>query len=245
MISSIESVHRKRMREGKDRQIIYIWEENGAIAACILPDGENIYVSIKNGYEKLFPSMIGFGERNCRALFGKREDGLVKFWVAINNRFTYMQEALADLGYSKYPEEEYANCVFPMEGVFPVELPEGFRLLYGEAYPDEENKWSALRLGFHPEYEKPGYRAGMNPYIARKSSSLYQDSFERVIVDESTKGVEDAESVENAEGAEDAFFSGQCCFIAAMKGASIASDDWFQWPMLLHRRHGRRKHRLR
>ena len=176
MISSIESVHRKRMREGKDRQIIYIWEENGAIAACILPDGENIYVSIKNGYEKLFPSMIGFGERNCRALFGEREDGLVKFWVAISNRFTYMQEALADLGYSKYPEEEYANCVFPMEGVFPVELPEGFRLLYGEAYPDEENKWSALRLGFHPEYEKPGYRAGMNPYIARKSSSLYQDS---------------------------------------------------------------------
>lgn len=60
-------------------------------------------------------------------------------------------------------------------------------------------------------------------YIARKSSSLYQDSFERVIVDESTKGVEDAESVENAEGAEDAF----------------------QWPMLLHRRHERRKHRLR
>lgn len=68
-----------------------------------------------------------------------------------------------------------------------TDLPGGFRFLFGEDYPNEENKWSALRLGFHSDWESPDYRAGMNPYRARKNSSLYRDSFECVVVDDNAK----------------------------------------------------------
>ena len=33
---------------------IWLWEENGAIVAAILPDGENVYFSISRGNEHLF-----------------------------------------------------------------------------------------------------------------------------------------------------------------------------------------------
>ena len=172
--------------EGKERSSdhIYLWKELGEVVACILPDGENVHLSVKNSLEKLIPSMISFGEKNCLPLFPKAEDGSVKFWIAASNSYAPIQETLTNLGYCKYPEEEYVNCALPMNTDCSVELPEGFRLLYGEDYPNEVNKWSALRLGFHPEYESPDYSANMNPYTARKNSSLYQDSFECIIVDE-------------------------------------------------------------
>ena len=37
------------------------------IVACILTEGENKYLSMKTGYEKLFQFVIGFGEQNCRS----------------------------------------------------------------------------------------------------------------------------------------------------------------------------------
>ena len=172
--------------EGRKRSsdFMFLWEENEEIVACVLPDGENIYVSVKDGFEHIFPSLIAFSEENCRALFTEAEDGSVKFWVAVSDSLTYMQESLTGLGYSRYPEEEYWNCVFPMEADTSAEPPRGFRFLYGEEYPNEENKWSALCLGFHPDRESPDYRAGMNPYRARKNSPLNRDSFECVVVDE-------------------------------------------------------------
>lgn len=135
----IYRVGAQEMDEGRERSAdhIYLWEKNGEIAACILPDGENIYVSIKTGFESLFPSMIDFSEKYCRPLFPGAADGSVKFWVAVSERFAYMQEMLAG-------------------------------------------------LGFHPDWESPDYKAGMNPYDARKHSPIYRDSFECVIVDENT-----------------------------------------------------------
>ena len=99
--------------EGRERSAghIYLWEENDGIAACILPDGENIYVSIRNGWEWIFPSMIDFCEKNCLSLFSKADDGSVKFWFAIDCGLTYMQEIHAGRGYTKYPEEEYVHFV--------------------------------------------------------------------------------------------------------------------------------------
>lgn len=174
--------------EGRARSsdYIYMWEENGEIAACIFPDGENIYLSVKTGFERLFPSVVRFSEENCRPLFAAAEDGSVKFWFAVSDSLAYMQEALAASGYGRYAEEEYLNCLFPGKADLSAELPEGFRLLYGEEYPNEVNKWSALRLGFHPDREAPDYRAEMGPYLARKNSSLFRDSFECLIVDENT-----------------------------------------------------------
>ncbi len=59
-------------------------------------------------------------------------------------------------------------------------------LFYGEEYPNEENKWSALRLGFHPELESQDYRASMNPYQERKKSPLYPDSIECLVVEQNS-----------------------------------------------------------
>ena len=165
---------------------IFLWEEDGVIVGCILPDGENIYMSIKAGYEHLFESMLAYSEKNCLPLFRKAEDGSVKFWVAANDSLAYMQTALVQAGYARYPEEDYDNCVRPQETEVSVELPAGFRLAYGEEYPDEENKWTALHLGFHPDHELPGYRTDMQPYLSRKRSSLYPDCFECLVIDETT-----------------------------------------------------------
>ncbi len=174
--------------EGRERsgEYIFLWEEDGEIVGCILPDGENIYVSIRDGFERIFPSMLAFSEKNCRPLFPAAGDGTVKFWIAVSDSLSHAQKTLADSGYRKYAEEEFINCAYPLRAEVSAELPDGFRLLYGEEYPDEENKWSALRLGFHPDWETPGYKAGMNPYIGRKQSPLYPDSFECLVAEESS-----------------------------------------------------------
>lgn len=174
--------------EGRPRPLeaIFLWEEDAEIIACILPDGENIYLSIKDGFEQIFPSMIAFGEKNCLSLFAMAEDGTVKIWFAVSDSLPYAEKTLQDLGYQRYPEKEYMNCVCPKAADVALELPEGIQLLYGEDYPDEENKWSALRLGFHPDWESPDYRASMHPYDERKRSSLYPDSFECVVIDKTT-----------------------------------------------------------
>ena len=175
--------------EGREKSAdhIYWWEENGEIAACILPDGENVYVSIRDGWESLVPEMIDFSEKNCLPLFNKTDDGSVKFWFAIGSGQSCLQETLIRRGYAKYPEEEFVNCVYPVETVFSAVLPKGFRLLYGEDYPNKENKWSALRLSFHPDWEAPDYTASMTPYVGRTSSALYRDSFECLVVDENSE----------------------------------------------------------
>lgn len=174
---------------GRERSVdyIFLWEEKEETLACILPDGENIYFSIKNGFESLFRSMLAYSEENCLPLFHKAEDGSVKFWVAANDSLSYMQKNLLEAGYTRYAEEDYDNCVYPQKISVSVDLPEGFALLYGEAYDDEENKWSACSLGFHPDWEAPDYRTNMNPYLARKRSSMYQDSFECIVVDENAQ----------------------------------------------------------
>jgi hypothetical protein len=68
---------------GRERSMdyIFLWEENEEMIACILPDGENIYISIKNGFEYLFSSILAYSEKNCLPLFHKADDASVKFWV--------------------------------------------------------------------------------------------------------------------------------------------------------------------
>lgn len=169
------------------RDYIFLWEENGEIAACILPDGENVYMSMKEGYESLFPHLLAYSEKHCLPLFSRTEDGSVKFWVALSDSLTYTRDLLLDAGYARYAEEDYDNYVNPARADVSVALPAGFRLLYGDAYPDEENKWGALHLGFHPEHEAADFQNSMAPYLARKASTLYPDSFECLVVDENTR----------------------------------------------------------
>lgn len=165
---------------------IFMWEDNGSIVGCILPDGDAVYMSIKKGYESIFADMVSYAEKNCLPLFEKGADGSVDFLVIANDSLAYRAEILAEIGYKRQDEEDYDNYVYPQTADMTVELPDGYKLLYGDEYTDEALKWSALNLGFHPELEAHGYRNGMTAYNSRKNSSMYGDSFETLITDENT-----------------------------------------------------------
>ncbi len=165
---------------------IFMWEEDSEIVGCILPDGDAVYMSIKKGHESIFADMVTYAEKDCLPLFEKSGDGTYDFLVIANDSLTYRGEVLAEMGYKRQTEEDYDNYVYPQTADAAVELPDGYRLLYGDEYPDEALKWSALNLGFHPGLEAPGYRNGMTAYDSRKKSSMYADSFETVIIDENT-----------------------------------------------------------
>lgn len=163
---------------------MFLWKEGERIAACILPDGENIYFSIEEGYEYLFNEMLDYSEKHCIPLFHTSPDGSVKFWTAVSSRSEYMQDILQAAGYSCYPDESYDNVIYPQNEAVTVDLPEGFKAVYGEEYDNEVNKWDALHLGFHPDDEGLPHQNSMNPYDMRKKSSLYTDSFECLVIDE-------------------------------------------------------------
>lgn len=165
---------------------IFIWEDNGDIVGCILPDGDAVYMSIKNGSESIFADMVTYAEKNCLPLFQKGRDGFVDFLVIANDSLTYRGKILTEMGYRKQINEDYDNYVYPQTADVTVDLPDGYELLYGDEYPDEVMKWSALNLGFNPELEAHGYRNGMTAYDSRKKSSMYADSFEVIITDENT-----------------------------------------------------------
>lgn len=171
----------------KSVDYIFLWKEDGEIAACILPDGENIYFSIKEGFEKLFQEMLIFSETYCLPLFHKSPDGTTKFWVAVSDKTEYMQEILKDNGYEKYQSESYDNVAYPLGTDVAVDLPEGYQALYGESYKDEEKKWDALHLGFHPDDEGVSHENSMNPYQKRKDSPIFRDSFECLVIDENAQ----------------------------------------------------------
>lgn len=171
----------------KSSDYIFIWKENDEIVGCILPDGDAIYMSIKKGYEDLYKSIVSFAEENCKPLFKKEEDGTIDFLVISNDSLEYRKEFLEENGYTRQQEEDYDNYIYPEEIDVTVDLPEGFKLVYGNDYTNEENKWSACNLGFHPELESPNYKNDMKSYNSRKKSSMYKDSFECMVIDENEK----------------------------------------------------------
>ncbi|MBR3162315.1 MAG: GNAT family N-acetyltransferase [Bacilli bacterium] len=171
----------------KSSDYIYFWEDKNQIIGCILPDGDAIYISLDKKYEDLYKSIVSYAEENCKPLFKKENDGTVDFLVITNDSLDNRKDILEGNGYTRQVEEDYDNFVYPQEINVTIELPKGYRLVYGDEYTDEENKWSACSLGFHPDKEDPNYRNGMSPYNSRKKSSMYKDSFECLVIDENTK----------------------------------------------------------
>jgi len=171
----------------KSSDYIFIWEDNNEIVGCILPDGDAIYMSIKNGYENLYKSIVNYAEKNCKPLFKKEEDGSIDFLVIANDSLKYRKEYLEQNGYTRQQEKDYDNFVYPQKINVSIDLPEGYKLVYGDEYTNEENKSSACNLGFHPELEDPNYRIDMSSYNSRKKSPMYKDSFECLIIDENAK----------------------------------------------------------
>ena len=166
------------------RDYIFLWEDNNEIVGCILPDGDAIYISIKNGYEKLYQLIVQYAEENCRPLFRNELDGTINFLVIVNDSLKERRQYLEQNGYVRQQEEDYDNFVYPQEINVAIDLPEGYKLVYGNEYTDEDNKWSACSMGFHPDLEDPNYRNGMSAYHSRKKSSMYKDSFECIVIDE-------------------------------------------------------------
>ena len=175
----------------KSSDYIFIWEDNNEIVGCILPDGDAIYMSVKKGYEDLYKSIVKYAEEYCRPLFKKEDDGSIDFVVIANDSLGYRREYLEQNGYMRQKEEDYDNYVYPQEVDVTIDLPEGFKLVYGDEYTDEENKWSACNLGFHPDLESPNYRNDMKAYNTRKNSPMYKDSFECMIIDENSEDKND------------------------------------------------------
>ncbi len=128
--------------------------------------------------------MVKYAEENCKPLFDVDENGEIEFCVILHDSLKSRVEILQKLGYEKQEEEDYDNYVYPQELHVSTDLPEGYKLVYGEEYTNEVNKWSACNMGFHPELESPDYKNGMNPYESRKKSSMYEDSFECLVIDE-------------------------------------------------------------
>lgn len=179
----------QELDSGKPKSIdyIYLWEDNNKIVGCILPDGDAIYMSIKKGYENIFKSIVSYAEENCKPLFTKEEDGTIDFVIIANDSLKYRKEYLESIGYERRQEEDYDNYVYPGKISVSIELPKGYKLVYGDEYHDEDNKWSACNLGFHPDLEDPNYRNGMNAYKSRKLSPMYKDSFECLVIDEKSE----------------------------------------------------------
>lgn len=174
-------------KKNKSSDYIFIWEDNDEIVGCILPDGDAIYISLKKGYEDLYKSIVSYAEENCKPLFEQAADGSIDFLVITNDSLKDRIRILEETGYIRQKEEDYDNYVYPQETTVDVNLPTGYKLLYGNEYPNEGNKWSACNLGFHPDLESPNYRNNMEAYDSRKNSSMYKDSFECLVIDEITK----------------------------------------------------------
>ena len=171
----------------KSSDYIFIWEDNEEIVGCILPDGDAIYISIKKGYEDLYKTIVNYAEENCKPLFKKEEDGSIDFLVIANDSLSYKKDFLEQNGYIRQKEEDYDNFVYPQQIDVSIDLPKGYKLVYGDEYTNEENKWSACNLGFHPDLEDPNYINDMGAYNSRKKSSMYKDSFECLVIDKNAE----------------------------------------------------------
>ncbi len=179
--------------EGKEKSSDYffMWEENNAIIGCVLTDTDTIHIFIKKEFENLYEEMVMYAEENCRPLFKKDEDGTIDFYVILHDSLKDRINVLKKLGYEKQIGEDYDNFVYPQEIDVSINLLDGFKLIYGDEYTNEENKWSACNMGFHPELESPNYRNDMSAYESRKQSSIYKDSFECLVIDENCKETND------------------------------------------------------
>ena len=176
------------LKSGKEKSsdYIFIWYEEDKIVGCILPDGDAIYISTRVGYDHLFEEIVKFAEENCGPLF---EEGnhTIDFLVVTNDSQKERTYILQELGYKRQEEEDHDNYVYPQEIEVTVDLPDGYELVYGDQYPNEIHKWSACNLGFHPDLESPDYENDMAAYNTRKNSSMYQNSFECLVIDKNTK----------------------------------------------------------
>lgn len=185
LINRIDVLYKEERGNEANRDYIYIWEENDEPVAVILPDGDSFNTSIKPGYEYLFSEMLDLGEQKLIPLFDPKEDGSIDFLVVSHDSLVYQQEELLKRGYTRQEDGDYDNAQKPLETNYTINLPEGYKLVYGESIEDNA-KAKACHYGFHPTDDDGiltgPFREGSLAYQGRKKSVFYKDSFESLII---------------------------------------------------------------
>ena len=185
LVFRIDTLYHDERGKEKSQDYIYIFEENDEIVAVILPDGDSFNSSIKTGYEYLFPQMLDLAEKELLPLFEKDENGEINFLVVSHDSLNYQAEELIKRGYVRDEAVDFDNVSKPLETNYKIEVPEGFKQVYGYDYSDVQ-KMRACHYGFHPEDDDGDlfkeYIEGPKAYIARKQSRYFKDSFESLVV---------------------------------------------------------------
>ena len=179
------------IERGKERNADYIYifeDDSNNIIGVILPDGDSFNSCIKNGYEYIFSAMVDLGEKELKPLFEKNEDGSIRFLVVSHDSLTYQADELTKRGYIRDVAGDYDNVIHPLETNYVIELPEGYRHVFGEGFTDGA-KSVACSYGFHPDTDNGDLNIegpdGPLSYQSRKNSQFYNDSFESMIVTDS------------------------------------------------------------
>lgn len=186
LLYRIDVLYHDERGQERSSDYIYIFEDdNKNIIGLILPDGDSFNTCIKNGYENIFSSMVDLGEKKLKPLFEKEEDGSINFLVVSHDSLKYQQEELLRRGYVRDEAGDYDNVIHPQETNYTIELPEGFKQVFGDNLVDGM-KSVACHYGFHPEFDDGDLTKenteGPLSYQGRKNSQFFKDSFESLIV---------------------------------------------------------------
>lgn len=187
LVYRIDTLYKDERGLKASKDYIFIFEEDSQIVGLILPDGDSFNSAIKRGYEHIFQQMLDLAEKELLPLFKADENGVINFLVVSHDSLGYQAEELIRRGYTRDEAGDYDNVALPQETNYVIELPEGFKQVFGENYPDIV-KMRACHYGFHPEEDDNNlykeYTEGGLSYQARKKSQFYSDSFESLIVTE-------------------------------------------------------------
>lgn len=189
LVNRVDVLYRDERGKLASQDFIYMWEEGNEIVGVILPDGDSFNSCIKPGYEYIFKEMIDLAEEKLRPLFKVKENGKIDFLIISHDSLEYQTAELLKRGYKKDIAEDYDNVQKTLETNYIIQLPEGFKQVYGEDLI-EQRKITACHYGFHSEDDDNNLdnapREGNLSYISRKNNSIYKnDNFESLVV---TKG---------------------------------------------------------
>lgn len=185
LIFRVDTLYKDERGLKASQDYTYIFEDNNKIVGLVVPDGDSFNSCIKNGYEKIFNDMLDLAERELKPLFDKNEDGTIDFLVVSHDSLKYQAEELKKRGYIRDNAGDYDNVQQPMETNYKIELPKGYKQVYGNEI-DDNIKAKACHYGFKPA-EDDGiltgeFREGALAYQGRKKSQFYKDSFESLII---------------------------------------------------------------
>ncbi len=185
LIFRIDTLYHNERGLQKSQDFIYIFEEDNQIVGIIVPDGDSFNSCIKSGYENIFSQMLDLAEKELQPLFEKDANGDIDFLVISHDSLKYQADELRKRGYVRDGASDYDNVQHPMETNYVIELPEGYKQVYGEGL-DDNMKAKACHYGFHP-IDDDGvltgeFKEGKLAYQARKKSRYYSNSFESLIV---------------------------------------------------------------